>query len=88
MGIEILREEINRIDTELMELIQARMKISTKIGDYKNKNGLPVFDGTREDAILEKISHTVGEDLVESVQELYRLLFALSRARQGEKTKE
>ena len=37
MNLDNLRNEINEIDNELIELFQKRMEVASKIGEYKEK---------------------------------------------------
>lgn len=48
------REEINRIDTKMVELFEARMVASEQVSRYKLENGLPVYDPAREDLVISK----------------------------------
>ena len=48
MELKEYREQIDRIDAELVRLFQERMKVSAAIGQYKKENGLPVLDRSRE----------------------------------------
>ncbi|MEO9022195.1 MAG: chorismate mutase [Ginsengibacter sp.] len=49
-----LREQINQIDDELMALLGQRMKISTKIGEYKRANNITILQTNRWNEILGK----------------------------------
>ena len=42
------RDEINAIDTKLVELFTKRMEIAGGIATYKKEQGLPVLDAMRE----------------------------------------
>ena len=46
------REEITKIDKEMAELFESRMRISAKIAEYKKEHGLPIRDPKREEAML------------------------------------
>jgi chorismate mutase len=53
-ALEKLREQINHIDDELMQLIGQRMKIADKIGEYKKDNSITILQTNRWNEILEK----------------------------------
>ena len=53
-ALEKLREQINHIDDELMQLLGQRMKIADKIGTYKKDNNITILQTNRWNAILEK----------------------------------
>ena len=53
-ALEKLREQINHIDDELMQLIGQRMKIADKIGEYKKSNNITILQTNRWNALLER----------------------------------
>jgi chorismate mutase len=53
-ALEKLREQINHIDDELMQLLGQRMKIADKIGTYKKENNITILQTNRWNAIIEK----------------------------------
>lgn len=52
--LEEYRKEIDSIDKELIELFEKRMNIAIKVGEYKRQNNLPIFNGKREEEVIEK----------------------------------
>ena len=53
-ALEKLREQINHIDDELIQLLGQRMKIADKIGTYKKDNNITILQTNRWNSILEK----------------------------------
>jgi chorismate mutase len=53
-ALDKLREQINHIDDELMQLIGQRMKIADKIGEYKRDNDITILQTNRWNAILSR----------------------------------
>ncbi|MGQ4875105.1 MAG: prephenate dehydratase [Promethearchaeia archaeon] len=53
--LEELREEINHIDDEIIELLNKRGLIVQEISDVKNKLGMDVFQPKREQEIIDRI---------------------------------
>lgn len=49
-----LREQINQVDDELMQLLGQRMKIADKIGTYKKENSITILQTNRWNEILER----------------------------------
>lgn len=47
-SLEELRQEIDRVDKELLKLFVERMGICSQVADYKRKIGMPVLDVKRE----------------------------------------
>lgn len=49
-----LREQIDQLDDELMQILAARMKIADKIGLYKKENNITILQTKRWNEILER----------------------------------
>ncbi|MBN1651637.1 MAG: bifunctional 3-deoxy-7-phosphoheptulonate synthase/chorismate mutase type II [Bacteroidales bacterium] len=49
-----LRKKIDHFDHELMELLEARMKVSSEIGDFKRDNNMIVLQNNRWNEVLEQ----------------------------------
>src|SRR4030042_4612242 len=56
MSIEELRSQINKLDLQLVELINERARIVVEIGKLKNKTGKPVYSPDREKEVLATIT--------------------------------
>ena len=82
MDISELREQINEIDHEIVELYGRRMKTARAIGRYKREHNLPVLDSERERSLLNKVAEQAGEENEQGVRALYHLLIDHSRMRQ------
>lgn len=76
------RDEINRIDDELVRLFQERMTISGKIAEYKKEHHIPVFDAARERSKLADVKSKTTKEFETYTGALYSLLFELSRSYQ------
>ena len=50
--LEQYRQEIDRIDGELVQLFLERMAVTGKVGEYKQRAGIPVLDAGREMAMI------------------------------------
>ncbi|WP_298438975.1 chorismate mutase [Geobacter sp.] len=55
MTIDELRQEIDRLDAELLRIFNRRAGLALEIGKIKKERGLPVYDPTREKAIFERM---------------------------------
>ncbi len=53
-ALEKLRQQINHLDDELMQIIGQRMKVSEKIGKYKKENSITILQTNRWNSILER----------------------------------
>jgi len=83
MDLQELRREIDRIDDELIRLLQKRMDVSANIAKYKKQNNIPVYDPAREQQKLQDLSDNLNERYKTYIIELYSLIFELSRTEQG-----
>lgn len=55
------RNEINKIDEQMLKLYEQRMDICYKIGEYKKENSLSSYDPDRETEVLAKVLDDVKE---------------------------
>ena len=78
LQMEPLRDEIDSIDKQIIELLSKRFKISEKIASIKKEKNLPLLDPTREKHILEKIK-SKDPIIQEELREVYRAIFAESK---------
>ena len=85
MDLMELREQINEIDREMLDLFLRRMQVSSNVAEYKRQNGLPVLDAARERELLANIARQAGEDLDEYAIVLYSTILSLSRSYQHKK---
>jgi len=61
-ALEKLRNQINHLDDELMQILSERMKVAEKIGQYKKENNITILQTNRWNEILET-AFTKGEKL-------------------------
>ena len=60
--MEKMRQQINQLDDELMQILGQRMKVADKIGQYKKDNNITILQTNRRNAILER-AFAKGEKL-------------------------
>ena len=53
-ALEKLRQQINHIDDELVQMLSQRMKIAEQIGKYKKENNITILQTHRWNEIIEK----------------------------------
>ena len=53
-ALEKLRQQINHLDDELMQILGQRMKIAEKIGEYKKNNSITILQTNRWNEILDR----------------------------------
>jgi chorismate mutase len=60
--MEKLRQQINHLDDELMQILGQRMKVADEIGKYKKANNVAILQTNRWNSILER-AYAKGEKL-------------------------
>jgi len=53
-ALEKLRQQINHLDDELMQILGQRIKVAEKIGQYKKDNNITILQTNRWNEILER----------------------------------
>ena len=77
-----LREKIDAIDQQMVDLFKQRMEVSKEVAAYKQEHGLPTLDAGRERALLAKVGSLAGEDLADYTESVFRSIMAASRSYQ------
>lgn len=80
VDLSISRQQIDEIDSEIVELFEKRMEVANEVAKYKMETGKPVFDKEREDQKLEKLaSLSHGKFNERAVRELFSQIMSISR---------
>jgi chorismate mutase len=53
-ALEKLRQQINQLDDELLQVLSTRMKVAQKIGEYKKNNNITILQTNRWNEILDR----------------------------------
>lgn len=81
--LEQYRQEIDRIDSQMVRLFEERMKVSEAVAEYKIQAGRQVLDPERERVKIASVREKAHGDFNKfGVQELFRQIMAISRKRQ------
>lgn len=79
-ALENLRDQLDDIDSQIVELFEKRMDLCKQVGEYKITNGRKVFDRQRENAKLADVASKVTTDFnKKGIKELYHQIMAMSR---------
>ncbi len=70
------RERIDRLDEEIMRLLDERFTLSKQIGHLKAASSHPVLDKDRETTILDRAAGHTHED---AIKEVYQALMNTSK---------
>ena len=76
---------MDRIDLEILKLLQQRTKLSRRIGETKRRHGAVVYVPDRERELLQRVDRlTRGKLPPRSVTAIFREILSSSRAAQGQ----
>lgn len=86
MTLNELREEIEGIDRELVELIARRTYVADTIAEVKAEQGLPTTDESQEQRVMDRAGENAERFEVDSnlVKAIFRLLIELNKVEQRE----
>lgn len=80
MDLLKLREQIDEIDANIVELYEKRMEVSKNVAKYKIETGKKVFDKAREEEKIRKVkSLTHNEFNSHGIEELFEQIMSISR---------
>lgn len=81
--LEQERQNIDRIDREIVRLFEERTRTVEQVAQVKLTNNLPVLDASREQLVIEKVqSYLTDPTLSEEIATLYTEIMRLSREHQ------
>ena len=78
------REEIERIDRDIIALLARRLALGKRTGDLKRDAGLPILDPTREAAVIRRVTEEAREAGLppEPIREVFWQIVGMSRRAQ------
>lgn len=83
------RNEIDKVDKEIVRLFEYRMKIAQDVAEYKIETGKKVFDKEREEAKLASLKALAGNEFNRhGIRELFQQIMSMSRKMQYSLIKE
>lgn len=74
-----VREELDKLDNELVELFTKRMSLSAEVARIKKEQNIPVLNQGREQQILDRLTGDSDDDMKKYIIELYTKIFDISR---------
>ena len=81
--LEQAREIINEVDAKMAELFVKRMRAAELVFEHKKEFGLPILDQKREDAVIQKNSALIEDEVLKGYYIDYlKNLMSISRAYQ------
>ena len=82
MDMTTIRQRIDEIDSQMVELYRQRMEAVSEIGAYKRAHNLPIYDSERQRNLLNKVGEQAGEEYEGGVRALFQTMMELSRSYQ------
>ena len=84
MSLDELRQEIESIDRELVELIARRTYVADTVAEVKEQRDLPTTDEKQEAAVMERAGENAERFGVDAnlVKAIFRLLIELNKVEQ------
>ena len=79
MEIKQLRNEINKINQEILDLFNRRMDLSAQVAQYKKEHGMPIFDPKREEEIIETVRKNARKEFQCETVEIFKALMNSSK---------
>lgn len=79
-----MREEIDLIDRQILELFQCRMDVVKKVAEYKIDHNLPIFHPEREQEIIQNKAELARAEYSGYSKKLFEELMSISREFQKE----
>ncbi|ELY99840.1 chorismate mutase, type II [Natrialba chahannaoensis JCM 10990] len=84
MDLEELREEIQTIDREIVELIAQRTYVADTIAAVKDEKDMPTTDEKQEEQVMDRAGRNAEQFDVDAnlVKAIFRLLIELNKVHQ------
>ncbi len=82
MDLSDIRVEIDKIDSELIQLLERRMDCAKAVGEYKLAHNIPILDKKRQEEILDKVEQR-AEKYGSSLRFLFEDIMQISRMSQN-----
>lgn len=80
MDLLRIRDELDVIDKQIVELYEKRMDLCGKVAEYKMNTGMRVFDRERERQKLDVVSALAGNEFnARGIRELFEQIMGISR---------
>ena len=83
------RKKIDKIDSEIINLLEKRLKIVEKLGEYKIKNNLKIHDKQREQEIFNRLKIICEKKGLDEkyINKVFKTIIEHSRIKQNGKCK-
>lgn len=72
------RSEIDAIDSQLLPLIEQRLRVAEAVAIYKQEHNLEIVDQPREDSLLSKLQSRSSRDLADLNKDIFKAIINAS----------
>jgi chorismate mutase len=80
LGIPQLRQSIDQLDRQILELISERLRLVMQVGEVKRSLGLDVYDPARENDLLERVARAAPAPVTSAMaQRIFQCIIEESR---------
>lgn len=83
MDLNELRNQIDNIDSKILELFSERMEVCRSVADYKKEHNLPVMQGGREKQVIDRVRANAPEGLEDGAAMLFQNIMDISKCIQN-----
>ena len=74
------RKKIDKIDEQLVKLLDERMGLAFELGKLKKSDGRGIFDANREEEVFNKLQDLPKQTIQDNeIKELYEQIIRISR---------
>ncbi len=84
MNLDELRNEINDIDGQMLQLFLKRMEICKSVAMFKKENNLPVMQEGREQQVIDRIRNGSPEHMADAAELMITEIMDISKCLQSE----
>ena len=83
LELKDLRDKLDQIDSDILDLLEARVATSREIGNYKRSKGLQTYDPAREAEKIKALEEIAGFESRPYVKDLMKTLMDISKVHQN-----
>ena len=88
-GLPALRQAIDEVDKQLLELLRKRFELVLKVGEIKRRHGIKVYDPDRERSILDSLAGSAQAPLrAERIRRIFERIIDESRSQEQQSLSE
>lgn len=80
MDLNNARIQINKVDKDIVALLEKRFNIVMEIGKYKKENNVPILDAKREEMVVKNCTEYLNNKIYsKAIEDIYRQIMDSSK---------